>query len=120
LIERTNPGEVLLAGGETTVKVGGNGVGGRNQETVLATIPDLDDKTVIASIDSDGWDNTDHAGALGDSESVNKEARLGIDSLSFLSTNESYAYFEKTGDGILTGRLPSNVADLFVVLKTKS
>ena len=110
---------MLLAGGETTVKVGGNGIGGRNQESVLAAIPDMDDKTVFVSIDSDGWDNTDHAGAIGDSESVNKEAQLGIDSLAYLSKNESYAYFKKTGDFLKTGRLPSNVSDLFIVLKKK-
>lgn len=119
LIERTNPGEIVVAGGETTVKVKGNGEGGRNQVVVLSVLPDLEDKTIIASIASDGWDNSPHAGAIGDSQTVDTELKKGIDAFSFMANDDSFHYFEKVGDGINTGRLPSNVSDLFVVMKKR-
>ncbi len=117
LIEKTYQGHVILAGGETTVKVTGDGEGGRNQEVVLSILPDLDENTVIASVASDGWDNSPHAGAIGDHTTIDTEIRKGLDPHAFLHDNDSYNYFKKIGDGIDTGRLPSNVSDLFIVLK---
>ncbi len=108
---------ILLAGGETTVKVTGNGQGGRNQELVLGTLSYLDDKTIIASFDSDGWDNSKFAGAIGDFETVKKAKELNLNPEEFLEKNSSLAFFEKVGDGIETGRLPSNVSDIMIVLK---
>ncbi|OGH29132.1 MAG: hypothetical protein A3F30_00950, partial [Candidatus Levybacteria bacterium RIFCSPHIGHO2_12_FULL_37_12] len=66
LIESTMSNSILLAGGETTVRVTGNGEGGRNQEVVLSALLNIDDKTVISSFGSDGWDNSPFAGAIGD------------------------------------------------------
>ncbi len=119
LIEKTPDKSVFLAGGETTVKVmDKNGKGGRNQELVLAALPYLNSNITIASFDSDGWDNTEFAGAIGDTLTVQKIKGLGIDPKDFLEHNNSFSFFEKTKDGIITGRLPSNVSDLMVVLKS--
>ncbi len=118
LISRTRLGEVLLVGGETTVKVTGNGIGGRNQEVVLASIPLIEnEKIIISSIASDGWDNSGHAGAIADHKTVNYEIKQNLDPYTYLHNNDSYTYFEKVGDGIKTGRLPSNVSDLIVIMK---
>lgn len=117
LMEKTNPGTILLIGGETTVKVKGHGKGGRNQTLVLSAILDIDDKTVISSFDSDGWDNSHFAGAIGDLETIKKAQELKINPQDFLDSDNSLEFFEKTGDGIDTGRLPSNVSDLMIVLK---
>ncbi len=118
LIARTRQGEVLLIGGETTVKVTGNGKGGRNQEVALASIPLIEnDKIIVASLASDGWDNSDHAGALVDHKTIDTEGELNLDPYVYIRNNDSYTYFEKTGDAIKTGRLPSNVSDLIVVMK---
>lgn len=120
LISRTRLGEVLLIGGETTVKVTGNGIGGRNQEVVLASIPLIEnEKIVVASIASDGWDNSEHAGALADHTTVTSEMRKNIDPYTYIHNNDSYTYFKKVGGGIETERLPSNVSDLIVILKNK-
>lgn len=118
LIEKTNPNEILLIGGETTVRVKGKGKGGRNQELVLAALKYLDEKTVIASFGSDGWDNTEFAGAIGDKLTSQKAKELNLDIKSFLEQNNSFHFFEKVGDGIITGRLPSNVSDLMIILKS--
>jgi glycerate-2-kinase len=118
LIARTRKNEMLLIGGETTVKVTGDGVGGRNQEVVLASIPLIEnDGIVVAAIASDGWDNSKNAGAIADITTLDQEVRLNLDPYTFIHNNDSYTYFEKVGDGIKTGRLPSNVSDLIVILK---
>ena len=118
LIERTSSGKILLAGGETTVKVlNKRGQGGRNQEVVLAALPYLDSNTTIASFDSDGWDNSPFAGAIGDELTLEKAKELNLDPKEYLANNNTLSFFEKTGDGIITGRLPSNVSDLMIVFK---
>lgn len=109
---------ILLAGGETTVKVlNKGGQGGRNQEVVLAALASIDEKTTIASFDSDGWDNSPFAGAVGDSLTIQKAKEMNINPEIFSQENNSFLFFEKTGDGIITDRLPSNVSDLMIVLK---
>ena len=117
LVSKTTPSSILLIGGETTVKVTGSGKGGRNQEVVLGALSNIDDKTVICSFDSDGWDNSPFAGAIGDIETLEKAKKLNLNPQEFLDNNNSLEFFQKTGDGIETGRLPSNVSDLMIVLK---
>jgi len=117
LIEKTSPQTALLVGGETTVRVGGQGIGGRNQEVVLGTLPYLTQDTVIASFDSDGWDNSYFAGAIGDFQTIDKAQKLHLNIQEFLETNNALPFFEKVGDGIITDKLPSNVSDLMVVLR---
>lgn len=117
LIQKTAPNSILLVGGETTVKVTGEGVGGRNQEVVLGALPFIDGKTIICSFDSDGWDNSHFAGAIGDIDTIDKTKAMSLNSQEFLDSNNSLEFFEKIGDGIETGRLPSNVSDLMIIMK---
>lgn len=117
LITETKSGELLLAGGETTVHVTGKGRGGRNQEVVLGSLPFVGDNTIVVSFDSDGIDFDTLSGAIGDYVTVEKAKELGLDSTEFLKDDNALPFWEKTGDGILTGALPSNVSDLFIVYK---
>ena len=118
LIEKTADNSILLVGGETTVKVAGqHGQGGRNQEVVLGALLNIDDKTIICSFDSDGWDNSHFAGAIGDVHTLEKAKELSLNPSEFLDSNNSLDFFEKIGDGIETGRLPSNVSDLIIIFK---
>ncbi len=118
LIDAVNSDEILLVGGETTVKVlNKGGQGGRNQELVLAALASIDERTTIVSFDSDGWDNSSFAGAIGDLLTIQKAKELNIVPDVFSQENNSFLFFEKTGDGIITDRLPSNVSDLMIVLK---
>lgn len=118
LINKTKNNSILLAGGETTVKVMNNqGKGGRNQEVVLASLYDLDDKTTIASFDSDGWDNSPVAGAIADINTLEKAKSLGLNPQDYLKENNSLVFFKNLGDAIITDRLPSNVADLIIIYK---
>lgn len=118
LLKTANPGSILLAAGETTVTVKNkDGRGGRNQELVLGALSNINDRTVIASFDSDGWDNSEFAGAIGDINTVQKAKNLNLEIEKSLNENNSYDFFEKTGDSIQTGRLPSNIADIMIVYK---
>lgn len=117
LIAKTPEGQILLAGGETTVHVTGSGRGGRNQTLVLATLPQIDNKTIVVSIDSDGIDYDYFAGAIGDQESLRKAETIDLIPGTMLMNNDSLTFFEKIGDGILTDKLESNVSDLIMIAK---
>ncbi len=117
LINECQPGEVLLAGGESTIKITGNGKGGRNQALAICALPHIDDNALLVSFDSDGWDFYELAGALVDKETKNKIQEKNMDINEYLSDDNSYGFFQTTGDGILTGKLESNVADLYIVIK---
>lgn len=118
LLSPLTPKTVILAAGESTVKVTGTGIGGRNQELVLGALPALKPNQVIISIGSDGIDNsTQFAGAIADKGTLTKANESNLSREEFLQKNDSTAFFTKLGDGILTGRLPSNVSDLMLALE---
>ncbi len=116
-LEKQGSGKIFLAGGETTVKVKTNGRGGRNQALALSFLEKLKDNSVFCSFDSDGWDNTETAGALVDRLTLVRAAELNLNPEKFLEENNSFDFFQRTGDFIETGRLGSNVSDLAVMLK---
>jgi len=65
---------------------------------------------------SDGWDNTDHAGAIADTELFQKAKKLGVSPKEYLENSDSYNFFKKVGGAIYTGKLGSNVSDLYIML----
>ena len=105
----------LIAGGETTVTLRGNGKGGRNQELALAAVDDLagvQDGFLIA-LATDGDDGpTDAAGAVVTGESAQTAEALGLDAASHLSRNDAYPFFDALGDLLKTGPTGTNVNDL--------
>jgi len=108
----------VLAGGETIVHVANSaGYGGRNQEVVLGALPHLDENTTIISAASDGWDNTDVAGAIGDKLFYTLAVDKRLDVRTHLRDNTSYTFFTTLGAALMTGRTGSNVSDLFIVLR---
>jgi len=117
-----SPGEgplCLVAGGETTVTVTGNGVGGRNQEFALAAALELEGGSGITLLaaGTDGTDGpTDAAGAIADGETALRGRRLGIDAGRYLNNNDSYHFFDRLDDLIKTGPTRTNVMDLTLVL----
>lgn len=118
LIDKTPNNTILLAGGETTLKVKGTGQGGRNQELVLNALLNIPSDVIIASFDTDGWDNSPFAGAIGDTKTLEKAKKLNLNLQEFLSNNNSFSFFEKAGDGINTNRLSSNVSDLMIAIRS--
>jgi len=116
LAQKVRPGQALIGGGETVVTIKGKGRGGRNQELVLGALPYLGKESVLVSLDSDGIDNTDAAGAIADNESLKKAKRFGLDYKHYLRYNDSYSFFKKMDDLVFTGPTGTNIADLMVIL----
>jgi hydroxypyruvate reductase len=110
----------LLSGGETTVTLRGNGLGGRNQEFVLAAAIALEgvaDNVTVFSAGTDGTDGpTDAAGAIADSRTAAKARARGLDPAKFLAANDSYHFFEGLDSLIKTGPTGTNVMDVRVLL----
>jgi glycerate 2-kinase len=110
-------GECVLAAGESTVTVAIPGKGGRNLELALAASQYLQTGQVLIACDSDGFDNTNFAGALVDESTLARASHINTDPLVYLNTNASYSFFEQLGDHIDTGLTGSNVADFVVSLR---
>ncbi len=117
ILQRLPKTGIMLASGETTVTVEGSGKGGRNQELVLGALPYLEN-TVFISVASDGHDNTEAAGAVGDGNSLSRAQKMGLNWREFIDNNDSFHFFEKLGDLIITGPTGSNVSDLIVILRS--
>ena len=108
-----------IYGGETTVTLKGNGLGGRNQEMALAAAIALKDREGIAfcSVGSDGTDGpTDAAGGYADGDTYAKMQRAGVTPEAALADNDSYHALKAAGDLIVTGPTGTNVNDLTFVL----
>ncbi len=116
-IRKEKPKTILLYGGETTVKVTGSGKGGRNQELVLSALRLIKDNELIIAFASDGLDNSEVAGAIADKITKNKVKNLKLNIEDYLKENNSYEFFQKTGDFIKTGPTGINIADLILALK---
>ncbi len=109
----------LLYGGETTIKVTGNGLGGRNQHLALAAAIKLANYPgiTILSAGTDGNDGpTDAAGAVVDSSTIKSAESVRIDPEKHLREFDSYSFFRKAGGHIITGPTYTNVMDLVIVL----
>lgn len=105
----------LIAGGETTVTIKGNGKGGRNQELALAAVNELRDlkNVMLIALATDGEDGpTDAAGAVATGESAERAKRLGLSEADSLSRNDAFHFFESLGDLIRTHPTGTNVNDL--------
>jgi hydroxypyruvate reductase len=122
-IQRTNQPiprpAVIIAGGETTVTVKGQGRGGRNQEFALAAAIHLDgvDDVTIMAFATDGTDGpTSAAGAIVDGSTAERARALGLDPRQCLADNDSHTFFQKLGDLLVTGPTNTNVDDLYVII----
>ncbi len=113
------PPACIISGGETTVKIKGKGLGGRNQEFVLigATKIAGSKNVVMLSAGTDGTDGpTDAAGAICDGKTIKRALRKGLDPKQYLDDNDSYHFFQKLGDLLKTGPTNTNVMDVHLVL----
>lgn len=108
----------LISGGEATVVLRGDGVGGRNQETCLAAVPGLAGlPAAFLSAGTDGVDGpTEAAGGLVDGLSRARAREGGVDVAAALARNDSHTALRALGDLVVTGPTGTNVADLRVLL----
>jgi glycerate-2-kinase len=108
----------LLYAGESTVTLGStHGAGGRNQEMALAALSSIGEDELILPFASDGHDNTDYAGAIGDGITCAHALTQNLSAGAYLDGHRSYDFFKVTGDALVTGYTGSNVSDFIVALK---
>ncbi len=118
----TEPG-LHLFGGETTVRLRGRGLGGRNQElalrvALLAEQQGWPEGWVFLSGGTDGRDGpTDAAGGLVDAGTLERMRAEGVDPQAALADNDSYHALKAAGDLLITGPTGTNVADLQVLIR---
>ncbi len=112
----------VLAAGETTVTVRGQGLGGRNQEMALAWAIAMAARpsptpSCFASVATDGTDGpTSAAGGLVDPFTCARGVELGLMPATFLRSNDSSNFLKATGDLIVTGPTQTNLMDLQILL----
>src|SRR5262249_15364846 len=95
------PPACIISGGETTVAVEGDGLGGRNQEFALAAAIEIDGlkRVVLLSGGTDGTDGpTDAAGGIVDGTTVQRARNKGLEPRSYLKRNDSYPLLRTVGD----------------------
>lgn len=113
------PPVALISGGETTVTVMGPGRGGRNSEFLLSLAIALAATQGVYALacDTDGIDGSEaNAGALVAPDTLKRAARLGLNPSRLLADNDSYGFFEKLEDLVVTGPTRTNVNDYRAIL----
>lgn len=114
----------VIASGETTVRVRGDGKGGRNQEFVLGAASPLAasrQTALVASLGTDGVDGpTDAAGAVASSTTAGRAAALGFDLDDVLNRNDAYPLLDRLGHLIKWGPTLTNVGDVHILLTIRS
>lgn len=115
--------QCLIAGGETTVALGGSsGLGGRCQELALAAALELERLNArsvsILAAGTDGRDGpTDAAGAIVDADTPARIRAAGLDPQVALDRHDAYPALSAAGALLITRPTGTNVRDLHVVVK---
>ncbi len=112
------PPAAVILGGETTVRLSSEeteiGKGGPNRELVLSSAIEIQDREniVVISVDSDGIDGMDKAGAIADTSTVE---RCALDPKDHLDKHNSQSYFESINDSIEFDSR-TNVNDITIII----
>jgi glycerate 2-kinase len=118
--QRENPGQrvAIIADGEVSSPVTGNGIGGRNSAFVLACVEKIAGrKIIVLSAGTDGVDgNSPAAGAVADGDTLARAKSLGLDPRTAFRQSDAYSFFAKLDDAIITGPTGNNLRDLRILL----
>lgn len=119
-LQTANPNQpvAVIADGELSSPVTGNGIGGRNCAFVLACVEKIAGKSIaVLSAGTDGIDgNSPAAGAVADGHTRTRAQQAGLDTKEFFQRSDSFHFFEKLGDAIITGPTGNNLRDLRLLL----
>jgi len=117
---RGNPGHpvALIADGEVSSPVTGNGTGGRNSAFVLACVEKIAGRDIaVLSAGTDGIDgNSPAAGAVADGRTLERGRASSLSADEAFRNSDAYTYFEKLGDAVITGATGNNLRDLRILL----
>jgi hydroxypyruvate reductase len=120
LARMSEDADCLISGGEFSCPVRGDGIGGRNLETVLRCALE-EPNVVVLSAGTDGIDgNSSASGAIADSTTISRARNLGLDPAEFLARSDSFTFFAQLQDLIVTGPTGTNVRDLRILIRENS
>jgi glycerate 2-kinase len=119
-LRKIHPGQrvALIADGEVSSPVTGNGMGGRNSALVLACVEKIAGKKIaVLSAGTDGIDgNSPAAGAVADGQTHELARQFGLDPADAFRRSDAYTFFSRLDDAIVTGPTGNNLRDLRIVL----
>ena len=119
-LRKTHPGQrvALIADGEVSSPVTGNGTGGRNSAFVLACVEKIAGKKIaVLSAGTDGVDgNSAAAGAVADGETLERARAAGLDPGEAFRGSDAFTFFSKLEDAIVTGPTGNNLRDLRILI----
>ena len=108
----------IVAGGEVSSPVTGDGMGGRNSAFVLACVPKIAGKNItVLSAGTDGIDgNSPAAGAVADGETLARARAKGLDPVDFQKRSDAFNFFSALEDAIIIGPTGNNLRDLRILI----
>jgi glycerate 2-kinase len=119
-LRKAHPGRrvAVLADGEVSSRVTGNGVGGRNSAFVLACAQRIAGENIaVLSCGTDGIDgNSPAAGAVANGETVSRGLALGMDAADYFLRSDAFRYFSGLRDAVVTGATGNNLRDLRILM----
>lgn len=119
-LRKTHLGQrvALIADGEVSSPVTGNGIGGRNSAFVLACVEKIAGKKIaVLSCGTDGIDgNSPAAGAVADGETLERAGAAGLDPGDALRRSDAFAFFSRLEDAVVTGPTGNNLRDLRILI----
>jgi glycerate 2-kinase len=117
---REHPGErvAVIADGEVSSPVTGNGIGGRNSSFVLSCVEKIAGRKItVFSAGTDGIDgNSPAAGAVADGDTLSRAKALALDPVATFRGSDAYNFFAKLDDTVITGPTGNNLRDLRILL----
>ncbi|HEX3371240.1 MAG TPA: DUF4147 domain-containing protein, partial [Candidatus Acidoferrales bacterium] len=119
-LKQSNPHKsvAVIADGEVSSPVTGDGIGGRNLAFVLDAVSKIAGRKIaVLSAGTDGVDGSSPAaGAVADGETLARAQALGLDPTDYFRRSDSYTFFQKLGDAIEIGPTGNNLRDLRILL----
>ncbi|HXM95680.1 MAG TPA: DUF4147 domain-containing protein [Candidatus Dormibacteraeota bacterium] len=119
-LRKANPGRrvAMIADGEVSSPVAGDGVGGRNSAFVLACVEKIAGRRIaVLSAGTDGIDgNSPAAGGVADGQSLARARALGLDPGEAFRRSDAYSFFARLDDAIVTGPMGNNLRDLRILI----
>jgi glycerate 2-kinase len=119
-LRNTHPGRrvAVIADGEVSSPVTGDGVGGRNSAFVLACVPKIAGKRIaVLSAGTDGVDgNSPAAGAVADGDTLSSGTNANMDAAEYFRRSDAHTYFARLNDAIVIGPTGNNLRDLRILL----
>jgi glycerate 2-kinase len=108
----------LIADGEVSSPVTGNGIGGRNSAFVLACVEQIAGKRIaVLSAGTDGMDgNSPGAGAVADGDTMRRARENGLNPTEAFRQSDAFTFFSALDDAIVIGPTGNNLRDLRILI----